>query len=58
MSPVATLICRRMALGVLTLFLVTVLVFVATEVLPGDAARVVLGRGANETTVQALRVKL
>jgi peptide/nickel transport system permease protein len=58
MSVVAGLIWRRLALGLLTLFLVTVLVFVATEVLPGDAARVVLGRGANEMTVQALRVHL
>ncbi len=52
------LISRRLALGLLTIFLVTVLVFAATEVLPGDAARVVLGRGANETTLAALRAQL
>lgn len=45
-------------IGLLTIFLVTVLVFLATEVLPGDAARVVLGRGANETTLAALRARL
>ncbi len=57
-SPLTALISRRLALGVLTIFLVTVLVFAATEVLPGDAARVVLGRGANETSLAALRAQL
>ena len=36
--PVRTLIIRRAALGILTLFLVSVVVFLATEVLPGNAA--------------------
>jgi peptide/nickel transport system permease protein len=57
-SPLAMLISRRLAIGLLTIFLVTMLVFLATEVLPGDAARVVLGRGANETTLAALRARL
>jgi peptide/nickel transport system permease protein len=52
------LISRRLALGFLTIFLVSVLVFAATEVLPGDAARAVLGRGANATTLAALRRQL
>jgi peptide/nickel transport system permease protein len=47
-----------LGLGLLTIMLVTVLVFVATEVLPGDAARVVLGRGANETALAALRARM
>jgi peptide/nickel transport system permease protein len=55
---VSALILRRLALGLLTIFLVTVLVFVATEVLPGDAARAALGRGANETSLAALRAQL
>jgi peptide/nickel transport system permease protein len=54
----AILISRRLALGFLTIFLVSVLVFAATEVLPGDAARAVLGRGANATTLAALRRQL
>jgi peptide/nickel transport system permease protein len=57
-SFLARLISRRLAIGLLTIFLVTVLVFVATEVLPGDAARVALGRGANETALAALRARL
>jgi peptide/nickel transport system permease protein len=54
----AILISRRLALGFLTIVLVSVLVFAATEVLPGDAARAVLGRGANATTLAALRRQL
>jgi peptide/nickel transport system permease protein len=57
-SSLGRLISRRLAIGLLTIFLVTVLVFVATEVLPGDAARVALGRGANETALAALRARL
>src|SRR5258708_3213884 len=49
-SPVAGLIRRRLALGLFTLFLAEVLVFPAPEVLPGVAARAVLGRGANATS--------
>src|SRR5580693_3350577 len=48
----------RLISRLLAIVLVTVLVFVATEVLPGDAARVALGRGANETALAALRARL
>jgi peptide/nickel transport system permease protein len=57
-SPLTKLLLRRLALGLLTIWMVTVLVFVATEVLPGDAARAVLGRGANEISLAALRAQL
>jgi peptide/nickel transport system permease protein len=39
---------------VITLFLVSVVVFVATEVLPGNAAYAILGRNANPARVRAL----
>jgi peptide/nickel transport system permease protein len=52
------LIARRLMLGLLTIAMVTVLVFIATEVLPGDAARAALGRGANEASLAALRAQL
>jgi peptide/nickel transport system permease protein len=55
---VTLLIGRRLALGILTILLVTLMVFFATEVLPGDAARAILGRGASETSLAALREKL
>src|SRR2546430_9150773 len=56
--PIRTLVRRRAAAGVLTLFLVSVVVFVATEVLPGNAAFAVLGRNANPANVHALEHQL
>ena len=44
--PVLSLLGRRAAVGVFTLLVVSVLVFAATEVLPGNAADAVLGRNA------------
>jgi peptide/nickel transport system permease protein len=49
---------RRLAVGVLTLFLVSVVVFLATEVLPGNAAYAILGRTASPARVHALEVSL
>src|SRR6185369_10414877 len=49
---------RRLAIGVLTLFLVSVIVFQATEVLPGNAAFAVLGRSANPARLHALEHQL
>jgi len=57
-SPAVTFILRRLGLGVLTLFLVSAIIFAATEVLPGDAARVALGRAANVASLAALRETL
>ncbi len=44
-SPPSSL--RRVAAAALTLFVVSILVFVGTEVLPGDAASAVLGKSAS-----------
>ena len=49
---------RRIAIGVVTLFLVSVVVFVATEVLPGNAAYAVLGRTASPARVRALETAM
>lgn len=56
--PLLRFILRRLALGVLTLFLVSVLVFAATEALPGNAARAVLGRDATPASLASLEAKL
>lgn len=45
-TPLVKLILIRVGLGLLTLFLVTVVVFLATQALPGDAARAILGKDA------------
>jgi peptide/nickel transport system permease protein len=52
------LVLRRLALGVLTLWLVSLLIFAATLALPGDAAQAILGREATPDRLQALRDQL
>lgn len=58
MHPVLTTVVQRLALGVLTLFLVSVLIFGAVEFLPGDFTQAVLGQAATEDTVAAFRREL
>jgi peptide/nickel transport system permease protein len=52
------IIIIRLALGVLTLLAVSVLIFAATEVLPGDVASAVLGQGATPETLAVFRKEL
>jgi peptide/nickel transport system permease protein len=49
---------QRLLLGVLTLFIISVVIFGATELLPGDLARELLGQSATEETLAALREQL
>jgi peptide/nickel transport system permease protein len=51
-------ILRRLLLGVLVLILVSILVFLATQALPGDPARAILGRQATPVSLAALRRQL
>jgi peptide/nickel transport system permease protein len=48
----------RLAAGVLILFAVSVLVFAATQALPGDPARAILGREATPERLSAVRAQL
>jgi peptide/nickel transport system permease protein len=48
-------IIRRLLLAVLTIFIVSVVVFGATQVLPSDPARAILGRNATPESVSALQ---
>src|SRR5215210_9165746 len=52
------LIARRIGLGVLTLWLVSLIVFAAVIALPGDAATAILGKEATPDRVAALRDQL
>jgi len=52
------LIVNRLLLGVLTLFAVSVLIFVCTEILPGDVASAVLGQGATPEALVIFRKEL
>ena len=51
-------VVRRSLLGIVTLLLVSVVVFAATQALPGDAARAILGRNATPESLAALRHQL
>lgn len=51
-------ILRRLEFMLLTVILTSLLIFVITQWLPGDVARVILGREASETAVQDLREEL
>lgn len=52
------LILRRIGLGLLTLWLVSLIVFAAVLALPGDAATAILGKEATPDRVAALRDQL
>jgi peptide/nickel transport system permease protein len=59
MNPVMLrLIVTRVAVSLLTLWIVSVLVFGATELLPGDVAQAVLGQAATQDAVAGLRAAL
>jgi len=49
---------KRLALGVLTLFAVSIVVFAATQALPGNAARAILGKTATPEALAALTRQL
>lgn len=51
-------ITRRLTLIVLTLFVVSVAIFAVTQILPGDVAQMILGRGATPENVATLRHQL
>jgi peptide/nickel transport system permease protein len=51
-------IVRRTLLGVLTLFIASIVIFAATQALPGDPARAILGRTATPESLDALREQL
>lgn len=53
-----SMITKRFGVGLLTMWLVTILVFIGTEILPGDVAEAVLGRSATPEAVAGLRETL
>lgn len=52
------MLLRRLGLGAVTLFLVSLLVFGTTQALPGDAAMAILGKTATPERLAALREQL
>jgi peptide/nickel transport system permease protein len=51
-------IIRRLLLGLVTLWVTSVIIFAATQALPGDAARSILGRSATPESLATLRAQL
>lgn len=52
------LIINRLGQGVITLLAVSVLIFVCTQILPGDVASAVMGQGATPEALAAFRKEL
>ena len=58
MHPVLKTVLERLALGLATLFVVSVIIFSSIELLPGDFGQAILGQSATEETVAAFRQEL
>ena len=58
MSNVIKMIIKRLGLGVLTLLLLSLLIFLSVEALPGDLAETILGQQATPENVAAIRKEL
>jgi peptide/nickel transport system permease protein len=58
LHPVVLTIFRRLGLGVVTLVLVSIIIFSSINMLPGDFGQAVLGQAATEDTVAAFRREL
>ncbi len=51
------MVIQRIFIGIITLWVVSVLVFVGTSILPGDVAQIVLGQSATPETLAAYRAE-
>ena len=58
MHPVVKTVLERLGLGLVTLFMVSIIIFSAIEMLPGDFGQAILGQSATPETVAAFRRQL
>lgn len=58
MQSVGIIILQRLGLGLVTLFVVSIIIFGAVNLLPGDFAQAILGQGATPEAVEAIREDL
>ncbi len=58
MHPVLRTVLQRLGLGLLTLFIVSIIIFSSIELLPGDFAAAILGQAATPETVAAAQRQL
>ena len=55
MNSLWLVIVKRLGLGIVTLIAVSIIIFVAIEMLPGDIAQIILGQSATPETVAVFR---
>ncbi len=58
MNSIATMVLKRLGLGIVTLFVISLLIFLGVEALPGDLTEAILGQNATPETVEAFRREL
>ena len=58
MGSIFQIILQRLALGLVTLLVVSMVIFVAVNALPGDFAQAILGQGATDEAVTQIRADL
>ncbi len=58
MGQIIELVVKRLALGLVTMIVISLLIFVGVEALPGDLATAILGQAATPETVAAFRREL
>ena len=58
MDSLGKMVAKRVALGLLTLIIISLLIFLGVELLPGDVAEAILGQSALPETVEAFRKEL
>ena len=58
MDSLSRIVIKRCLFGFLTLFTISLIIFMGIELLPGDAAEAILGQQATPETVQAFRKEL
>ncbi len=58
MVKILKMIAQRLGLGLITLWVVSLIIFLGVELLPGDLAEAILGQSATEETVAAFRREL
>ncbi|MEE8432189.1 MAG: ABC transporter permease [Candidatus Desulfatibia sp.] len=58
MDSLGTMVAKRIMLGLVTLIVVSLLIFLGVELLPGDVTEAILGQSALPETVEAFRREL
>ena len=58
MGDILGLVGKRLGLGLIILLVISIIIFFMVELLPGDIAQAVLGQGATEENLAALREQM